>query len=88
MFSYLAAPLLCFLPSTTEEMVTLYLRTNPHVALNFNEDTQSHAVDAVVLDAVAYTHYSLLGKAVTAGLTFFFFFFCPSLFFAMIPCDI
>lgn len=65
MFTYLPAPLLSFLPTTTEEMVTLYLQRNPNVALDVRGDTQSLAVDAVVLDAVAYTHRSLLGEAAT-----------------------
>lgn len=46
-------------------MVALYLRRNPQVALDAREDLYSPAVDGVVLDAVAYTHRSLLGEAAT-----------------------
>ncbi|XP_050716592.1 uncharacterized protein LOC126998660 [Eriocheir sinensis] len=63
------APLLSFLPQNTEEMVALYLRRNPQAALDPREDLYSPAVDGVVLDAVAYTHRSLLEKVKSAQRT-------------------
>lgn len=51
----------------------LYLRRNSQAALEANEDLQGPAVDSVVLDAVAYTHRSLLGEAASRPQLFYLF---------------
>ncbi|XP_047501614.1 homeobox protein Meis1-like [Penaeus chinensis] len=61
-------PLLSYLPTSTEDLVTLYFRRNPDVAQSYRcHQTSSHspAVDAVLLDAIAYAHSCLLEKVST-----------------------
>ncbi|ROT70678.1 hypothetical protein C7M84_011033 [Penaeus vannamei] len=61
-------PLLSYLPTSTEDLVSLYLRRNPDVAQSYHcHQTSSHspAVDAVLLDAIAYAHSCLLEKVST-----------------------
>ncbi|XP_037801199.1 homeobox protein Meis2-like [Penaeus monodon] len=61
-------PLLSYLPTSTEDLVSLYLRRNPDVAQSYRcHQTSSHspAVDAVLLDAIAYAHSCLLEKVST-----------------------
>ncbi|XP_042867398.1 uncharacterized protein LOC122250136 [Penaeus japonicus] len=61
-------PLLSYLPTSTEDLVSLYLRRNPEVAQSYRcHQTSSHspAVDAVLLDAIAYAHSCLLEKVST-----------------------
>lgn len=59
--SLTAAPLISYMPQSTEELVSLYLKRNPEEAKSgLQEDWHSPALDSVVLDAVAYAHRSLL----------------------------
>ncbi|XP_071515372.1 uncharacterized protein [Panulirus ornatus] len=59
--SFSVAPLLAFLPTSTEELVCLYRRRNPEVG-HATAITHTPAVDAVIMDAIVYAHTSLLGK--------------------------
>lgn len=61
--SLTAAPLISYLPESTEELVSLYLKRNPDAAKSgLQTHWYSSALDSVVLDAVAYAHRSLLSQ--------------------------
>lgn len=66
------APLLSFLPSSTEELLTVYLRRaqqqqqqQQHNSSQQPGPQASTAVDAVMVDAISYVHASLLGEWVS-----------------------
>nr|XP_053629749.1 uncharacterized protein LOC128686743 isoform X1 [Cherax quadricarinatus] len=62
------APLLSFLPPSTEDLVTLYLRRNPEAAQayqNKHASPRTQTIDAVIFDAVTYAHASLMKRVVT-----------------------
>ncbi|XP_045587592.1 uncharacterized protein [Procambarus clarkii] len=59
------ALLLGYLPSSTNELVEMYLRRHPEAARAYQNPITSadtKAVDAVILEAIAYAHASLLEK--------------------------
>ncbi|KAK3877759.1 hypothetical protein Pcinc_017552, partial [Petrolisthes cinctipes] len=56
------APLISYLPESTDELVSLYLKRHPKSTSSHESDWHSPALDAVVLDAVKYAHRSLVGQ--------------------------
>ncbi|KAK4323045.1 hypothetical protein Pmani_006229 [Petrolisthes manimaculis] len=60
-------PLISYLPESTDELVSLYLKRHPKSTSTHESDWHSPALDAVILDAVKYTHRSLLEKITLAA---------------------